>query len=220
MGFDGNSLAAQTEDEHGVKEVVDGTRGLAISPVDSHRYDALHDRDEAEFASVPRPVSPLEPGDEGQNDQEYPPKPSTTDRNSSTKDNDTVVEYRSSPPDSEWPGSRKPDMWRPIWLSKTVLLVFAMCFLSMTIATGLLYHFSVRDDGLSAQSESNHYGWKYGPTACKQALYPHRLSGMSNFLQCWSLSALSGDKSTIQTRSRCHGRSYGQARPRCTRHCC
>ncbi|KAJ3515065.1 hypothetical protein NM208_g15007 [Fusarium decemcellulare] len=56
-------------------------------------------------------------------------------------------------------------MWTPIWLSKTVLVFFALIFACMVLATGLLYHFSVENNGISTQKETNHYGWKYGPTA-------------------------------------------------------
>lgn len=56
-------------------------------------------------------------------------------------------------------------MWNPVWLRKTVLVTFAVCFVAMLLTTALLYHFSVQNHGLSTQQEVNHYGWKYGPTA-------------------------------------------------------
>ncbi|KAH6893362.1 hypothetical protein B0T10DRAFT_271548 [Thelonectria olida] len=56
-------------------------------------------------------------------------------------------------------------MWTPIWLTKFVLIVFAIGFWMMLLATGLLFHFSVENDGISVQKEANHYAWKYGPTA-------------------------------------------------------
>lgn len=54
-----------------------------------------------------------------------------------------------------------------MWLSKTVLSIFALVFVCMMLATGLLYHFSQENNGISTQKEANHYGWKYGPTACE-----------------------------------------------------
>ncbi|KAH6976149.1 hypothetical protein BKA56DRAFT_488609 [Ilyonectria sp. MPI-CAGE-AT-0026] len=73
--------------------------------------------------------------------------------------------YPKPQPQPGWPEGAKEHMWTPIWLTKSVLLIFAAWFAAMMLATGLLYHFSVVHDGISAQKETNHYGWKYGPTA-------------------------------------------------------
>lgn len=56
-------------------------------------------------------------------------------------------------------------LWTPIWLSRAVLIAFAIAFLIMLLATALLYDFSEKNSGLSVQREANHYAWKYGPTA-------------------------------------------------------
>ncbi|KAH7140774.1 hypothetical protein EDB81DRAFT_655305 [Dactylonectria macrodidyma] len=69
------------------------------------------------------------------------------------------------PPPPGWPEGAKEHMWTPFWLTKSVLVMFAAWFASMALATGLLYHFSLEHNGISAQKEANHYGWKYGPTA-------------------------------------------------------
>jgi hypothetical protein len=69
-----------------------------------------------------------------------------------------------------WSTRPRPGMWDPIWLSPTVLAGFAVGFLAMLLATGLLYHFSVVNRGISTQIEVNHYAWKYGPTASMNLL--------------------------------------------------
>ncbi|KAM0276741.1 hypothetical protein ACHAQH_006452 [Verticillium albo-atrum] len=55
-------------------------------------------------------------------------------------------------------------MWNSIWLRRVVLIAFSVCFCCMTLATALLYHFSQENNGLGAQKQANHLGWKYGPT--------------------------------------------------------
>ncbi|OHE92149.1 hypothetical protein CORC01_12552 [Colletotrichum orchidophilum] len=87
--------------------------------------------------------------------------------NSQKKGSPRVSEfcYSNSPTPSQWSEESRPRMWNPVWLRKTVLVIFAVCFLAMLLTTALLYHFSVQNRGLSAQQEVNHYGWKYGPTA-------------------------------------------------------
>ncbi|TDZ33421.1 hypothetical protein C8035_v011871 [Colletotrichum spinosum] len=78
-----------------------------------------------------------------------------------------VVEfsYSNSPTTSLWSDDSRPRMWNPIWLRKTVLAAFAACFVCMLLATALLYHFSLQNNGLGTQDEAHHYAWKYGPTA-------------------------------------------------------
>ncbi|KAK1524737.1 hypothetical protein CPAR01_13685 [Colletotrichum paranaense] len=73
--------------------------------------------------------------------------------------------YSKSPTPSQWSEESRPRMWNPLWLRKTALITFAVCFVAMLLTTALLYHFSVQNHGLSTQQEVNHYGWKYGPTA-------------------------------------------------------
>jgi hypothetical protein len=76
-----------------------------------------------------------------------------------------LLEYSSSPPATRWATDSRRRMWNPIWLQRTMLVGFAVAFVAMSLATGLLYHFSVVNQGLSSQREAAHYGWKYGPTA-------------------------------------------------------
>lgn len=127
---------------------------------------------------VPHPVSPLRASDEY---DRHVPMPETSPSQQYRGSNDTNVlvddsQYHDSYPKPQprpqpgWPEGAKEHMWTPIWLTKSVLLIFAAWFAAMMLATGLLYHFSVVHDGISAQKETNHYGWKYGPTACECCL--------------------------------------------------
>lgn len=78
----------------------------------------------------------------------------------------TTTQYLPTPPVKP-PQSSRSDLWMPIWLSRSVLVAFAITFLLMLLTTALLYHFSELGNGISTQREANHYGWKYGPTAGK-----------------------------------------------------
>ncbi|KAL7935756.1 hypothetical protein V8C35DRAFT_298159 [Trichoderma chlorosporum] len=79
--------------------------------------------------------------------------------------NSAISDQRSQTPPPKWPRNSYSTLWAPIWLSWVTLVVFAITFLLMLLATALLYHFSQQDNGISVQQESNHYAWKYGPTA-------------------------------------------------------
>ncbi len=70
-------------------------------------------------------------------------------------------------PPPKWPRSSHSALWAPIWLSKVTLIVFAITFILMLLATALLFHFSEIHNGISVQREANHYAWKYGPPAGK-----------------------------------------------------
>ncbi|KAK3374276.1 hypothetical protein B0T24DRAFT_720802 [Lasiosphaeria ovina] len=61
-------------------------------------------------------------------------------------------------------GTKRP-MWNPVWLHRATLLAFAAVFSGLALATGLLYHFSLANHGLSQQNAAYNYSWKYGPTA-------------------------------------------------------
>ncbi|RTE76791.1 hypothetical protein BHE90_008743 [Fusarium euwallaceae] len=126
------------------------------------QYDLLA-RSRSDESESPRPVSPLRPSEEYERcvpSQEPSPVQPTTDPKHST-----AVQYTDrSPPSGGQDGLRK-HMWTPMWLSKTVLFIFALVFICMTLATALLFHFSQENNGISTQKEANHYGWKYGPTA-------------------------------------------------------
>ncbi|KAL7789153.1 hypothetical protein V8C37DRAFT_386857 [Trichoderma ceciliae] len=82
-----------------------------------------------------------------------------------TDADDEEPSRRSLTPPSKWPPNSHPTLWAPIWLTRAALIAFAAAFLSMVLATALLYHFSQQDHGISVQREANHYAWKYGPTA-------------------------------------------------------
>lgn len=125
---------------------------------------------------VPHPVSPLRASDEY--DRHVPmPETSPSQHYRGSNDTNALVDdaqyhdsYPKPQPQPGWPEGAKEHMWTPFWLTKSVLLIFAAWFAAMMLATGLLYHFSVVHDGISAQKETNHYGWKYGPTACECCL--------------------------------------------------
>lgn len=84
----------------------------------------------------------------------------------STTSASTTTQYLPTPP-TKPPQSSRSELWTPIWLSRGVLIAFAVTFLLMLLTTALLYHFSEQGNGISTQREANHYGWKYGPTAGK-----------------------------------------------------
>ncbi|PON25247.1 hypothetical protein TGAM01_v205933 [Trichoderma gamsii] len=81
-----------------------------------------------------------------------------------TNSTSTTTQYLPMPPTKPPHGSRS-NLWVPIWLSRVVLIAFAVTFLLMLLTTALLYRFSQQSNGISTQREANHYGWKYGPTA-------------------------------------------------------
>lgn len=83
-----------------------------------------------------------------------------------TNSTSTTTQYLPTPPTKPPHGSRSK-LWVPIWLSRVVLIAFAVTFLLMLLTTALLYRFSQQSNGISTQREANHYGWKYGPTAGK-----------------------------------------------------
>ncbi|KAI9147063.1 hypothetical protein HJFPF1_13094 [Paramyrothecium foliicola] len=58
-----------------------------------------------------------------------------------------------------------PCSWTPFWLSTPILIVFSCIFTVLLLATVVLYHLSVLNQGLSTQSPDFYYSWKYGPTA-------------------------------------------------------
>ncbi|KAM5353963.1 hypothetical protein ACJ41O_000613 [Fusarium nematophilum] len=135
------------------------------------QYDPLLETRDIGF-EVPQPVSPLQPHEEYEGYAAWPaPYPVQPDQYQYPKYSNTVVEYdqqqeQQPPPEAAWQQHDvRRHMWTPIWLSKTVLVIFALVFACMMLATGLLYHFSEENNGISTQKESNHYGWKYGPTA-------------------------------------------------------
>ncbi|KAI9147480.1 hypothetical protein HJFPF1_12505 [Paramyrothecium foliicola] len=57
--------------------------------------------------------------------------------------------------------------WDLIWLTTPVLVLFAVTFTLMMLATILLYVASQTNNGVGAPKAENYYGWKYGPTAGK-----------------------------------------------------
>ncbi|KAF4981465.1 hypothetical protein FZEAL_2708 [Fusarium zealandicum] len=160
--------AQQDEDDLGYNHryVNDGSTwtGQLQSPTSGHgrhRYDLVETQDIG--SEVPPLMSPVRPSEEYEH---HPPsEPSPIQPAVDLKYNNTSVVYTHESPPSGWQDGVAQRMWTPIWLSKTVLIVFGLIFACMALATGLLYHFSVQNNGISAQKESNHYGWKYGPTA-------------------------------------------------------
>ncbi|KAI0454229.1 hypothetical protein F5B21DRAFT_514829 [Xylaria acuta] len=56
-------------------------------------------------------------------------------------------------------------MWNSIWLQPQVLASFIVLFIALFLVTIILYHFSEKNHGLSAEDAARQYGWRYGPTA-------------------------------------------------------
>lgn len=63
-------------------------------------------------------------------------------------------------------------MWNPLSLHRSILVTFIALSGAMTIALGLLYRFSVVNNGIGTQLTANHYSWTYGPTAGRSSLQP------------------------------------------------
>jgi hypothetical protein len=168
------------------------------SPTSGHRGQQQYDlmaRSRSDDSESPRPVSPLRPSEEYERcvpSQEPSPVQPTVDPKHNTR-----VQYTDrSPPSGGQDGLRKR-MWTPMWLSKTVLFIFALVFICMTLATGLLYHFSQENNGISTQKEANHYGWKYGPTACKFSRgFRHMLSCLTRHSACHRRSIVEAGRSS------------------------
>lgn len=55
--------------------------------------------------------------------------------------------------------------WRPVWMRRSVLILFLICFAALLAALQVLDILSVRHDGLASTDMSYHYLWTYGPTA-------------------------------------------------------
>ncbi|KAF4962308.1 hypothetical protein FSARC_9593 [Fusarium sarcochroum] len=139
-----------------------------ISRRGNHHYNLLNETQDI-GSEVPPPVSPLRTSEEQHDLSATWSDTSLTTQHwpvTDPKYNNPIVEYSSQYPPSQWQdGATKRHMWAPFWLSKTVLVAFALTFICMMLATGLLYHFSVENDGISTEKETRHYAWKYGPTA-------------------------------------------------------
>lgn len=54
--------------------------------------------------------------------------------------------------------------WRPLWLSRTVLLAFIALFLLLAAGLGAIYLVVLHEQGFSLSVTNNHYSWTYGPT--------------------------------------------------------
>ncbi|TIA46540.1 hypothetical protein D6C79_05139 [Aureobasidium pullulans] len=55
--------------------------------------------------------------------------------------------------------------WNPIWLRKPAILAFAFITLACMISVVTLYLMSESRNGLGHHTGTNHYTWRYGPTA-------------------------------------------------------
>lgn len=135
-------------------------RTSSVSPLTPTRDDIYHS------PSSVHDVSPV-------NDNDPLPLGHQVSTSSTEAKDEIVTSYSPYHLDSPWPAGTRRRMWTPFWLSKLVLIAFAITFFLMLLATALLYHFSQANNGISSESEANHYGWKYGPTACETALMRH-----------------------------------------------
>lgn len=84
-------------------------------------------------------------------------------------------------------------LWNSIWLHKAVLIGFCALFVALFIALILLYHFSRVNQGLSVQTSTNKYSWKYGPTAGESPLSLDRVKYSVDLGQFSLLSSAYGD---------------------------
>ncbi|KFA77514.1 hypothetical protein S40288_04252 [Stachybotrys chartarum IBT 40288] len=141
------------------------TVGRAGNPVASGRHHLLPDTTEVDVTDISRDTTPLSAGDAY--DSVSPAASSLHDQAPSPGKTGPAAEVTALPQPHlpVWTSGRTRRMWSPIWLSKTILLVFAAVFALLTLATALLYYFSVRFNGIVAENDSNHYGWRYGLTA-------------------------------------------------------
>ena len=55
-------------------------------------------------------------------------------------------------------------MWRPLWLRKWVLAIFAILFAVLLVALLVVRYYVHRDQGLAVAQSTSHYVWTYLPT--------------------------------------------------------
>jgi len=55
--------------------------------------------------------------------------------------------------------------WRPLWMRRSILSVFLLCFMALLVSLEVLDILSLRHNGLATSDMSYHYLWTYGPTA-------------------------------------------------------
>ncbi|KAJ6439890.1 cutinase transcription factor 1 alpha [Purpureocillium lavendulum] len=135
---------------------------LTPGPYRTRQYDPIPHHGEIDLTDVRRSVSPLRPSEEEMPGNERPYVASSASSNRHVKDPVTIQH-------SSWLYGQtrrgNEGLWTPLWLTKTVLVIFVVVFCLMLLATALLFHFSQKNHGIGVQKEVNHYGWKYGPTA-------------------------------------------------------
>jgi len=76
----------------------------------------------------------------------------------------TYSEDSASLPADPWPDSRRIS-WRPWWLRRRILALFAALFFSISASTAALFFYSVRHQGITGSRDELYYLWKFGPAA-------------------------------------------------------
>ena len=62
------------------------------------------------------------------------------------------------------PVSQSPQLWRPLWLRKVVLLSFTVLFAGLLAALFIIRHYVQNDQGFGVAQSTSHYTWTYLPT--------------------------------------------------------
>ena len=89
------------------------------------------------------------------------------------------IEEESSQPQSKVPSQQNsfrshrgyervadvPDLWMPLWLRKSTLVMFALLFSAFIAALLTSRYFSNKYNGFHVAASTNHYVWTYVPTA-------------------------------------------------------
>ncbi|KAJ2989687.1 hypothetical protein NUW58_g3342 [Xylaria curta] len=123
------------------------------------------------MASTPFPglqwprESPSEDISDQRNNSFYHDRDSSRQTTWDTTDEQSSTEYKNetASPDSVYHNGYK--MWNSVWLRTQVLAGLLVLFVALFLVTILLYHFSEKNHGLSAEDATRQYGWRYGPTA-------------------------------------------------------
>ncbi len=73
----------------------------------------------------------------------------------------------SVPLKPEHNGSDRGSRISDLGVHPILLISLAIFFAASALSIGLLYHFSLANNGLATEINSHRYGWLYGPTASK-----------------------------------------------------
>lgn len=149
-----NDLRRDQHNEDEDSDEEEDIAGPGKLPFRSKSYDLVPD--ESKFAdplsSPPAALSAAAFGHNAGADALHAPVPDRPDFGaqpspSSSEDTEQLIP----------PCNSKPKLWTPMCLSKLYLVLFAAVFLLLLLITGLVYHLSLRNEGLAVASEAQHY---------------------------------------------------------------